>query len=205
MTSYVFVTFTWRKCFRTNIYLLGLTITFCCQTQTERNFICAYKITAHTQYMPTAALQYIWSRAADWLSEPTVNPFMFSMWVKLCVTFCCMGNKHWFVILLISGAPSDGIILSPTGCSLIWGGRRVRGGERLQTLISMITLSEIENRGELIRVMCERNRHFSRYLRLSFHYETSLSHLPIKKSPQCGKTVSDNSTLPKPQPSQYCI
>lgn len=44
-----------------------------------------------------------------------------------------MGNKHWFVIFLISVAPSDGIILSPTGCSLIWGGRRVRGGESGET------------------------------------------------------------------------
>lgn len=109
MTSYVFVTFTWRKCFRTNIYLLGLTITSCCQAQTERDFICAYKITARTQYMPTAALQYIWSRAADWLSEPTVNPFMFSMWVKLCISFAVWGISidlwyFWYLVLHLTAS-----------------------------------------------------------------------------------------------------
>lgn len=193
-----FVTSTWKKYFRINIYSLGLTITSCCQAQIERDFICACRIIARTQHMPTAALQYIWSTAADWLCEPTVTQFMFSIWVKLCISFAVWGISIdlWYLWYLV-------LHLTISFClPLVAVSSEVEGESREESgcTHSYPWLHRVKLKTEVS--WCGSGSHFCHYSHLSFHYETSMSHFPIESSPQHGKAVSNHSALPEPQSSQ---
>lgn len=98
-------------------------------------------------YMPTVPFQYVWLRAAVWLSELAVTPFTFSTWDKLRISFGLRGIfiDLWHVQerLIVSSC----YLLVPTSSE--WLIRMKRdGGEPAQTFISAIIWSEIESRGD---------------------------------------------------------